>query len=78
MLTDRAGAERARGRPASPSPSLVVPTPRRVVGDLAAAACYGAPAAALRLLGVTGTQGKTTTTRLARGRRCRRRASRAP
>jgi UDP-N-acetylmuramoyl-L-alanyl-D-glutamate--2,6-diaminopimelate ligase len=44
---------------------VVVPHPRAVVGGLAAAV-YGNPAEHLRLVGVTGTQGKTTTTRLAR------------
>jgi UDP-N-acetylmuramoyl-L-alanyl-D-glutamate--2,6-diaminopimelate ligase len=45
-------------------PVLVVERPRAVVGDLAAR-IYGRPAEALRLLAVTGTQGKTTTTWLA-------------
>ena len=65
VLTDPAGAslcEEAGVR----VPVVVVPAPRRVVGDLAAL-LYGAPAGALRLLAVTGTQGKTTTTRLAEG-----------
>lgn len=47
-------------------PVLVVASPRAVVGDLAAR-IYGEPASGLRLLAVTGTQGKTTTTRLAEG-----------
>ena len=45
-------------------PVLVVERPRAVLGDLAAR-IYGQPAERLRLVGVTGTQGKTTTTRLA-------------
>ena len=45
-------------------PVLVVPSPRAVLGDLSAF-IYGDPAHDLRLFGVTGTQGKTTTTRLA-------------
>jgi UDP-N-acetylmuramoyl-L-alanyl-D-glutamate--2,6-diaminopimelate ligase len=45
-------------------PTLVVPSPRAVLGELSALV-YGSPATDLRLLGVTGTQGKTTTTRLA-------------
>ncbi len=61
VLTDEAGADRVPGVPA-----LVVPRPREVLGRLAAHV-YGDPAAALRLIGVTGTQGKTTTTRLAEG-----------
>jgi UDP-N-acetylmuramoyl-L-alanyl-D-glutamate--2,6-diaminopimelate ligase len=47
-------------------PVLVVPRPREVVG-LLAAHVYGDPARDLTLLAVTGTQGKTTTTRLAEG-----------
>jgi UDP-N-acetylmuramoyl-L-alanyl-D-glutamate--2,6-diaminopimelate ligase len=45
-------------------PVLVVDRPRDVVGDLAARV-YGQPARRLRMVAVTGTQGKTTTTRLA-------------
>jgi UDP-N-acetylmuramoyl-L-alanyl-D-glutamate--2,6-diaminopimelate ligase len=45
-------------------PVLVVDRPRAVVGDLAAR-LYGNPAQRLRMVAVTGTQGKTTTTRLA-------------
>jgi UDP-N-acetylmuramoyl-L-alanyl-D-glutamate--2,6-diaminopimelate ligase len=60
MLTDPAGAEDA---PAG-VPLLVVADPRGLLGRLAAHV-YGDPAAAMRMIGVTGTQGKTTTTRLA-------------
>jgi UDP-N-acetylmuramoyl-L-alanyl-D-glutamate--2,6-diaminopimelate ligase len=42
---------------------IVVPSARRALADLAAA-LYGYPSEALRLIGVTGTDGKTTTTRL--------------
>jgi UDP-N-acetylmuramoyl-L-alanyl-D-glutamate--2,6-diaminopimelate ligase len=60
VLTDEEGARRLpEGLPA-----LVVEDPRRVLGTLAAAV-YGDPAGRLRMIGVTGTQGKTTTTRLA-------------
>ncbi len=45
-------------------PVLVVERPRTVLGELAARV-YGRPARRLRLMAVTGTQGKTTTTRLA-------------
>ena len=45
-------------------PTLVVDRPRAVLGGLAARV-YGNPAGRLRLVAVTGTQGKTTTTRLA-------------
>ena len=47
-------------------PVLVVTEPRGCLGDLAAR-LYGNPAGWMRLVGVTGTQGKTTTTRLAEG-----------
>jgi UDP-N-acetylmuramoyl-L-alanyl-D-glutamate--2,6-diaminopimelate ligase len=45
-------------------PVLRVESPRAVLGRFAAH-LYGEPARSLRMLGVTGTQGKTTTTRLA-------------
>src|SRR6478609_6453551 len=60
VLTDPAGAERA----GVDVPLLVVERPRDVLGRLAARV-YGDPAASMRMIGVTGTQGKTTTTRLA-------------
>jgi UDP-N-acetylmuramoyl-L-alanyl-D-glutamate--2,6-diaminopimelate ligase len=60
VLTDEEGADRLP----SGLPALVVEDPRRVLGTLAAAV-YGDPAGRLRMIGVTGTQGKTTTTRLA-------------
>ena len=60
VLTDDAGADAAR---ASGLPVLVVAHPRRLVAR-AAAHVYGDPAADLTLIGVTGTQGKTTTTHL--------------
>ncbi|MEI5673762.1 UDP-N-acetylmuramoyl-L-alanyl-D-glutamate--2,6-diaminopimelate ligase [Nocardioides sp. CCNWLW212] len=62
LLTDPAGAERAP----SGVPVLVVDEPRRVLGRLSAEV-YGNPTERLRMVGVTGTQGKTTTTRLAEG-----------
>jgi UDP-N-acetylmuramoyl-L-alanyl-D-glutamate--2,6-diaminopimelate ligase len=61
VLTDAAGLERAR---ATGAPVLVVPEPRSVLGGLAARV-HDHPATAMRMIGVTGTQGKTTTTRLA-------------
>ena len=61
VLTDRAGAQLCEGLTV---PVLVVERPRAVVGDLAAR-IYGHPAERMRLVAVTGTQGKTTTTRLA-------------
>jgi len=60
VLTDPAGAERT----GVDVPLLVVERPREVLGRLAARV-YGDPAASMRMIGVTGTQGKTTTTRLA-------------
>lgn len=63
VLTDPAGAGRAG---AAGLPALVVPDPREVLGDLAADV-YGFPAADLLLLGVTGTNGKTTTSYLLDG-----------
>jgi UDP-N-acetylmuramoyl-L-alanyl-D-glutamate--2,6-diaminopimelate ligase len=57
-LTDATGRSTAE---AAGLPSLVVDDPRAAVGD-AAAEIYGHPAKELMLLGVTGTNGKTTTT----------------
>src|SRR5215218_7349085 len=59
VLTDPDGAARI----GAGVPAVVVPGPRRVLGTLAAEV-YGRPAERLRMIGVTGTQGKTTTTRL--------------
>ncbi|KUI03097.1 UDP-N-acetylmuramoyl-L-alanyl-D-glutamate--2,6-diaminopimelate ligase [Mycobacterium sp. IS-3022] len=44
-------------------PVLIHPSPRSVLGELAAAV-YGRPSERLRVIGVTGTSGKTTTTYL--------------
>ncbi|MEJ7629689.1 MAG: UDP-N-acetylmuramoyl-L-alanyl-D-glutamate--2,6-diaminopimelate ligase [Nocardioidaceae bacterium] len=60
ILTDEDGVELAR---AADLPTLVVERPRAVLGRVAAAV-YGSPAEAVTLVGVTGTQGKTTTTQL--------------
>ena len=57
VLTDPSGEERARE---TGLPVLVVDQPRNVLGAVAAR-IYGEPTKALRLLGVTGTNGKTTT-----------------
>lgn len=59
VLTDVEGAVEAP----EGTPVLVVERPRAVLGRLAAHV-YGDPATAMRMIGVTGTQGKTTTTRL--------------
>jgi UDP-N-acetylmuramoyl-L-alanyl-D-glutamate--2,6-diaminopimelate ligase len=60
VLTDPAGAAPAA---ATGLPVLVVDDPRARLGALAAR-IYGEPAASLLTLGVTGTNGKTTTTML--------------
>ena len=61
VLTDPTGAGLCAGLDV---PVLVVEQPRRLLGSLAAR-IYGDPAKDLRIVAVTGTQGKTTTTRLA-------------
>jgi UDP-N-acetylmuramoyl-L-alanyl-D-glutamate--2,6-diaminopimelate ligase len=58
VLTDPAGAQLAAG---CGLPLLVVPWPRNSLGRLAAW-LYGSPADRITTLGVTGTNGKTTTT----------------
>ncbi|WP_308422243.1 UDP-N-acetylmuramoyl-L-alanyl-D-glutamate--2,6-diaminopimelate ligase [Marmoricola endophyticus] len=60
VVTDTEGADLVDAA----VPVLVVDEPRARLGDLAARV-YGHPALDLALLAVTGTQGKTTTTRLA-------------
>ncbi|TCC50094.1 UDP-N-acetylmuramoyl-L-alanyl-D-glutamate--2,6-diaminopimelate ligase [Kribbella capetownensis] len=57
VLTDPTGEERAN---ATGLPVLVVDKPRDVLGAVAAR-IYGEPTSELRLLGITGTNGKTTT-----------------
>jgi UDP-N-acetylmuramoyl-L-alanyl-D-glutamate--2,6-diaminopimelate ligase len=67
VLTDPAGAaalDDLAGDRGLDVPVLVVRRPRAVVGGLAAR-IYGDPAARMRLVAVTGTQGKTTTSWLA-------------
>ncbi len=59
-LTDLAGLDRCR---AAGLPTVVVPDPQAVLGEVSAWA-FGYPARDLLLLGVTGTNGKTTTTYL--------------
>lgn len=61
VLTDPAGAEQLRADLGVPV--LVHPEPRAVLGTLAADV-YGHPSQTLRVIGVTGTSGKTTTTYL--------------
>ncbi len=62
VLTDEAGA--AAVPPGLPA--VVVASPRSVLGAVSAG-IYGHPARAMRMIGVTGTQGKTTVTRLLDG-----------
>jgi UDP-N-acetylmuramoyl-L-alanyl-D-glutamate--2,6-diaminopimelate ligase len=59
LLTDAAGAERAAAAGVG-LPALVVPRPRSVLGAVAARV-LGTEATPLRMLGITGTNGKTTT-----------------
>jgi UDP-N-acetylmuramoyl-L-alanyl-D-glutamate--2,6-diaminopimelate ligase len=61
VLTDSAGVD-AMGD--VDVPVLIHPDPRSVLGELAATV-YGHPSERLRVIGVTGTSGKTTTTYLA-------------
>ncbi len=60
VLTDPAGAERAAR---AGLPALVAEDPRSVLGEVAAHV-HGRPAEAMTVLGVTGTNGKTTTSYL--------------
>jgi UDP-N-acetylmuramoyl-L-alanyl-D-glutamate--2,6-diaminopimelate ligase len=61
VFTDPEGARQiaAAGPPATGPAVIVNETPRECLGQLASAV-YGHPTSALRLLGVTGTNGKTT------------------
>ena len=61
ILTDPAGAAEI-GRDVD-VPVLIHPAPRSVLGEVAATV-YGNPSEKLRVVGVTGTSGKTTTTYL--------------
>ncbi|MDW5614388.1 MULTISPECIES: UDP-N-acetylmuramoyl-L-alanyl-D-glutamate--2,6-diaminopimelate ligase [Mycolicibacterium] len=63
VLTDAAGEAEIASRGAPDVPVLVHPDPRAVLGELASAV-YGRPSQHLRVIGVTGTSGKTTTTYL--------------
>ncbi|WP_416565573.1 UDP-N-acetylmuramoyl-L-alanyl-D-glutamate--2,6-diaminopimelate ligase [Nocardia testacea] len=60
VLTDAAGAELAGDLPV---PVLVRENPRAILGELSAA-IYGHPSERLRIIGITGTSGKTTTSYL--------------
>lgn len=63
LLTDPAGAELIAAAGSPGVPVLVVTDPRARLGELAATV-YGHPARDLLLFGVTGTNGKTTTSYL--------------
>ncbi|MBS2964055.1 UDP-N-acetylmuramoyl-L-alanyl-D-glutamate--2,6-diaminopimelate ligase [Actinocrinis puniceicyclus] len=63
ILTDREGAERAAE---TGLPVIVVPSVRPVLGPVAAC-LYDQPSAHLKMLGVTGTNGKTTVSYLIDG-----------
>jgi UDP-N-acetylmuramoyl-L-alanyl-D-glutamate--2,6-diaminopimelate ligase len=60
LLTDPAGADRCA---ATGLPVLVVDDPRAVLGAVSAVV-YGHPTARLRIIGITGTAGKTSTVHL--------------
>ena len=60
VLTD-AGGRRRDGAAMSACLCSIHPDPRSVLGELAATV-YGHPSDRLRVIGVTGTSGKTTTT----------------
>jgi len=59
ILTDSHGATLVDGA----LPTVITPAPRAIMGDLAAW-FYGAPSRAMVLVGITGTNGKTTTSSL--------------
>ncbi|MFV0463188.1 MAG: UDP-N-acetylmuramoyl-L-alanyl-D-glutamate--2,6-diaminopimelate ligase [Nostocoides sp.] len=59
LLTDTGGLARARADGVT-LPALLVPAPRDVLGDLASV-IYGNPSRDLDMIGITGTNGKTTT-----------------
>ena len=63
ILTDHEGAARAA---ATGLPVIVVPSVRPMLGPIAAR-LYGEPATHLRMLGITGTNGKTTSSYLVEG-----------
>jgi UDP-N-acetylmuramoyl-L-alanyl-D-glutamate--2,6-diaminopimelate ligase len=63
LLTDEEGAKLAAE---SGLPLVLVPEVRPVLGPVGAA-LYGSPAAAMAMLGITGTNGKTTTSFLMEG-----------
>ena len=63
LVVDEGGLERAGVAVPSDATTLTVPDTRKAL-PLAACALYGDPSHAMTLVGVTGTNGKTTTTRM--------------
>ncbi len=63
VLTDPAGAQLVASTEGVVLPVLVVDDPRAVLGELSAA-IYGQPSTHLAMTGITGTNGKTTTSYL--------------
>ncbi|VEG56247.1 UDP-N-acetylmuramoylalanyl-D-glutamate--2, 6-diaminopimelate ligase [Mycolicibacterium aurum] len=63
VLTDQDGVAELAAHGGLDVPTLVHPEPRAALGEVAAAV-YGRPSDHLRVIGVTGTSGKTTTTYL--------------
>jgi UDP-N-acetylmuramoyl-L-alanyl-D-glutamate--2,6-diaminopimelate ligase len=65
VLTDAEGAAELAAAGLEDVPRIVTPRPREVLGAVSAEV-YGHPSRSARVLGVTGTSGKTTTTFLVR------------
>ena len=57
VITDEAGAELIGAK----LPVIVISNPRRILGDICSW-FYGSPSSSMQLIGITGTNGKTTTT----------------
>ena len=57
VITDEAGAELIGTK----LPVIVISNPRRILGDICSW-FYGSPSSSMQLIGITGTNGKTTTT----------------
>ena len=57
VITDEAGA----GLIGEKLPAIVISNPRRILGDICSW-FYGSPSSSMQLIGITGTNGKTTTT----------------
>ena len=57
VITDEAGAKLIGEK----LPAIVISNPRRILGDICSW-FYGSPSSSMQLIGITGTNGKTTTT----------------